>query len=74
MGENPREEQGVPVAETPTLERRSLFGVLAGDVNTVATAVAGAYAIKKILDGDADGPKKGGDQDDPSPPEVGPSA
>jgi len=57
--------------ETPHEAQRSLAGVLLSDINTVATtvvsAVAGTYAIKKVLSGGDDAPKGGGDQD-ASPP------
>jgi hypothetical protein len=62
--EDRAQEQGVPAAETQQVAERSLVTLLAGDLNTVGTtvvsAVAGAYAVKRVLGGKAD---QGGDGD-----------
>jgi hypothetical protein len=58
------QEPGVPPAEPPQECKRSLADVLGSDLNTIAvataSAVAGAYAVKKILGGGPDD-KDGGD-------------
>jgi hypothetical protein len=63
MDENRSQEQAVP-AEQPQEAQRSVAGLLAQDLNTIATSVAATYVAAKVI-------TKGSNQD-PPPPEADP--